>query len=221
VRRFAVMAVAVATAVFTLWVLFRQPAGVPPRNQEGGHSSEETSPPPQPGVFPDRARGTLPPAPAQEPGTSPMGNGPEIVLRDVAMREIREGGDTFRLRSEEATYSPGNETLSASVMTLVLSSEPSGEIVVRAGSAVWDLAAGRIVLPEGGSAERAQGWSAQVPEGSLDLRERVFRGGEATLAGPGVEVAGRDLVWRWEDDAVTLSSPRSRIAPAGLPRQGR
>jgi hypothetical protein len=192
VRRFAVAAAAVAAAVFVLWL------------SVGSRNVPEAPP--------------LPSGP--EAGVSPD-NGPEIVLRDVAMREIREGGDAFRLRSEEATYSPGTGTLTASMMTLELSSEPSGEIVVRAGNAVWDLAAGRIVLPEGGSAERAQGWSAKVPEGSLDLRERVFRGDEATLAGPGVMMAGRDLVWRWEDDAVTLSSPRSRIAPAGLPRQGR
>jgi hypothetical protein len=193
VRRFAIAAAAVAAAIFVLWLAAR-----PPAHKEGGRSS-----------------------PFSPTGTSPADNGPEIVLRDVAMREIHEGGDAFRLRSEEATYSPGGETLTVSGMTLVLSSEPSGEIVVRAGSAVWNLAAGRIVLPEGGSAERAQGWSAQVPEGSLDLRERIFRGGEATLAGPGVAVAGRDLVWRWEDDAVTLSFPRSRIAPADLPRGGR
>jgi hypothetical protein len=212
VRRFAVAAAAVAAAVFVLWLSVR------------GEGPRPHSPVSEPGTSPETSgtrMGDTPPLPPPiKAGVSPD-NGPEIVLRDVAMREIREGGDAFRLRSEEATYSPGTGTLTASMMTLELFSEPSGEIVVRAGSAVWDLAAGRIVLPEGGSAERAQGWSAKVPEGSLDLRERVFRGDEATLAGPGVMMAGRDLVWRWEDDAVTLSSPRSRIAPAGLPRQGR
>lgn len=143
--------------------------------------------------------------------------GPEIVLHDVEMREVREGGGDYRLSSERATYSVRERTLLAAGMTLALP-EPSGEISVRAPRAAWDMDAGRIDLPGGFSAVNRAGWSASVPDGRLDLKERVMTAKGAALSGPGVSVSGINLVWRWREGTVSLDSPRTLVTPGKVPR---
>ena len=142
--------------------------------------------------------------------------GPEIVLYDVAMREVREGGGDWRLTSGRATYSVLDKRLLAVETTLTLP-EPSGGVLVRASRAAWDMDSGRIDLPEGGSASNRAGWSASVPSARLDLRERVMTARGATLSGPGLSVSGANLVWRWKEGKVSLDSPKTFVTPGKVP----
>ena len=152
-------------------------------------------------------------------GESP--SGPEIVLHNVEMREIRGGEAPYRVISERATYRVLSETVSATGVTLLLQGR-RGETVVRAPEARWDMRTGWIVLPSGGSAEDRAGWSASVDSARLSLVERVMTAtGKATLSGPGLAVAGDNLVWRWREGKVELDRPKTRVLPArAFPRKG-
>lgn len=152
-------------------------------------------------------------------GESP--SGPEIVLRNVEMREIRKGEAPNRLLSEQASYRVLTGDLSASGVTLLLPGR-KGEVVVRAPEARWDMKAGRILLPAGGSAEGGGGWHATVVSASLSLAERVLTApGEARLSGPGLTVAGDNLVWHWREGKLELEQPKTQVLPSrALGRKG-
>ncbi|MBI5577074.1 MAG: hypothetical protein HY896_12020 [Deltaproteobacteria bacterium] len=140
--------------------------------------------------------------------------GPEIVLHDVEMREIRRGEATYRLVSERATYRVIPEKVSASGVTVVLQGK-RGEVVVRAPEARWDMRMGQIVLPAGGTAEDRAGWSAFVDSARISLATSVFSApGEARLSGPGLAVAGDNLVWNWMEGKMELERPKTRVLPA-------
>ncbi|MBI5341926.1 MAG: hypothetical protein HZB63_01120 [Deltaproteobacteria bacterium] len=147
--------------------------------------------------------------------------GPQIVLRNVEMREVRKGEAAYRLLSDVVTYRVLSEDLSAAGVTLLLPGQ-RGEVVVRAPEARWDMRTGRIVLPSGGSAEDRGGWIASVAFARLSLPERTFTApGDANLSGPGLAVAGDNLVWRWREGKVELERPKTRVLPArALRRKG-
>lgn len=139
---------------------------------------------------------------------------PEIVLHDVDMVEIRKGEASNRLLSEHATYHVFAGDISASGVTLRLPGR-QGEMVLRTPEAHWDLRTGRIALPVGGTAENGGGWSATLVSANLFLRERILTAnGEARLAGPGLTMAGDNMIWRWRDGKVELERPKTRILPA-------
>jgi hypothetical protein len=150
------------------------------------------------------------------------GGGPQIVLRGVKMVETGPDGRFYRLVSDDATYSFRSGQVFASDVTLSLKQQ-GGDVVVTASIAAWNMSEGRIELAEGAKAGNDLGWTASAPVASVDLKAEVISAEEASLAGPGITVMGRNLRWRWNDGTVELDSPKSRILPdrVSLPeRQG-
>lgn len=150
---------------------------------------------------------------------------PEIVLRGVEVMEIREDGRSYRLSSDNATYSVLSKRLSAETVILTLP-EALERTVVRAARARWSMEEGTMDLPEGGSAENDAGWTAAVPEARIDLRAQVMTAPSANLSMPGVRVAGTNLVWRWQEGKMEIDAPKSRVVPervgaAGWPGESR
>jgi hypothetical protein len=140
--------------------------------------------------------------------------GPEIVLRKVEITEIRKGEAPNRLVSDQATYRILNESVSGTGVTITLQGK-RGELILRAPEARWDMRSGGIFLPNGGSAENEAGWSAHVNSARLSLPERTLTAsGEAKLKGPGLAMAGDNLVWRWQEGKVELDRPKTRVMPA-------
>ncbi len=140
--------------------------------------------------------------------------GPELILREVEVREIGKEGPQSRLTSDRASYLVLARKLSADGVTLFLPGTSNG-MIVRAPKAFWDMDAGRILLAEGGAAENDAGWSAVVDEASLSLPDRLMTAsGNARLSGPGLSVTGDHLVWRWREGKLALENPRSRVEPA-------
>lgn len=144
--------------------------------------------------------------------------GPMLVLHGVDVAEVRPGGTTVRFRSDRASYAVLERHLSAERVTVALPAA-EGEIVVEAPLASWDMDAGIVLLPEGGRAGGAGGWSASVPEARLDLPAREMTAGSASLSGPGVSVEGRDLVWKWKDGTLTLDAATGRVLPERAARR--
>lgn len=144
---------------------------------------------------------------------------PEVILQGVEMREIRKEGAPYKASSEQATYSLLSRRFSGTGVTLELSG--NGEvIVVRAPTASWDMQAGRIFLPEGGSAESRTGWSAAVAVAYLSLPERMLTSaGKARLTGPGLSVVGDNLVWNWREGTLALELPKTRLEPSRVLRK--
>lgn len=146
--------------------------------------------------------------------------GPALVLRGVEVREIPPKGPQIRLFSEEATYRIPARTVSGTGVRLALPSK-GGDVIVRAKTAKWDMDAGLVRLPEGCSAENAGGWTASLPAAVVFLPQRVLAGeGRANLSGPGLSVAGDNLVWRWREGTLTLAGPKTRFEPARIPHPG-
>ncbi len=146
--------------------------------------------------------------------------GPALVLRGVEVREVPPKGTEIRLFSEEATYRIPARTVSGTGVRMALPSR-RGDVVVRAKTAKWDMDAGLVRLPDGCSAENAAGWSAVLPAAEVFLGRKVLAaGGMATLSGPGLSVAGDNLVWRWQEGTLTLAMPKTRFEPARIPRPG-
>jgi hypothetical protein len=136
------------------------------------------------------------------------------------MREIRKGGDQYRVSSENATYLLQSGRFSGTGVTVELPGT-AGEMVVRAPKASWDMQTRQIFLPEGGSAENAAGWSAAVEAARLFLAEQVLTAaGKARVRGPGLSVVGDNLVWRWREGTVALEMPQTRLEPAQAFRRG-
>ena len=157
-------------------------------------------------------------APAAIAAPTP-GEEPELVLRGVELLEGRVKGGAWKVVADEISYSLTGKKVLADRVAIALPSA-RGDIVLRAPRASWDTAAGRIRLDAGATAMTGDGLSAAVESGTLDLKDRVFSGGgRASVAGQGFSVAGDNLVWRWADGVVSLSLPKGRIDPAGLPRR--
>jgi hypothetical protein len=153
------------------------------------------------------------PGPKGPMGTADSGSPaePEVILRNVVMREVRKEGAHYRLSSERATYLLLAGRVSATGVTLGLPGT-EGELIVRAPKASWNLQNGQIVLPEGGSAENGAGWSAALAFANLSLPDRILTAtGKARLSGPGLSVTGDNLVWRWREGKVALELPKTRI----------
>lgn len=144
---------------------------------------------------------------------------PEIVLRDVEVRETRDDGRSYRLSSDNASYSVLSKKLSAEKVSLTLR-EGRGRTVVHAPRARWSMEEGTMDLSEGGSAENDAGWTAEVPEARIDLRAQVMTASSASLSIPGVWVAGTNLVWRWQEGKVELDAPKSRVLPERIGAAG-
>lgn len=138
-------------------------------------------------------------------------DGPELILREVEVREIREGEPQYRLTSDRVSYLLHARRLSAVGVTLFLPGISNG-IVVRAPKASWDMEAGTILLDEGGAAGNAAGWSAIVAAATLSLPNReMSAAGNVRLSGPGLQVAGDNLVWGWREGKLALSNTRTRV----------
>jgi hypothetical protein len=147
--------------------------------------------------------------------------GPEIRLGPVTVREYHDDGDWNLLTADGAVYSYSRKTVKASGVTVSLGKGNTLKgAVIRAPEALWDFDGRTVLLPEGGHADRQGGWTGDLSAGTLDLAGRMLRvPGHASIAGPGLTVAGTNLEWRWWEGKITLDSPKSRIAPALLPRR--
>lgn len=159
-------------------------------------------------------------------GSGPQGSSsagipsePEVILQGVEMREIRKEGAPYRAFSDQATYRFLSNRFSGTGVTLELSGK-SGEMVVRAPKASWDMKTGQIFLSEGGSAENRAGWSANVTSANLSLPERVLTAaGKARFSGPGLSVVGDNLVWSWREGTVALEMPKTLLEPSSTFRR--
>lgn len=144
---------------------------------------------------------------------------PEVLLHDVEMQEIRKGGTPYRISSERAVYRLQSGRFSGSAVTLEVPGR-TGETVVRAPNASWDMPAGQVFLPEGGSAQDGAGWSAAVLSARISLRDRVLTAsGKAQLSGPGLSVTGDNLVWNIREGTVALQQPKTRVEPSRVSRK--
>jgi hypothetical protein len=148
------------------------------------------------------------------------GGGAKILLRGVEIVEVHPGGRTFRLASDNASYSIPMGRVVASGVRLSLR-EHGDNVVASAPSASWDLDNGRIDLEKGVAVDNGAGWTANAPRARVDLKSEVIVAEEARLAGPGLTVEGKNLRWRWQDQTVALDSPRSSILPGRILAPGR
>ena len=157
--------------------------------------------------------------PVSAPAGRAVDRGPEIRLWPVEIRELHDDGGWNRLVAAEAVYSYLRKTVEGSDVTVSIGTggETRGA-VLRAPGALWDLEGKTVRLPDGGRWQREGGWSGELSSSTLDLAGRTLRAaGPAVISGPGIEVAGTNLEWRWADGKITMDSPRSRIAPAVRP----
>lgn len=148
------------------------------------------------------------------------GGGPKIILRVVEIVEMHPEGQTYRLASDNASYSISLGRVVASGVRLSLR-ERGENVVASAPLASWDLNNGRIDLEKGAVVGNGTGWTATAPRASIDLKSEVIMAEEASLGGPGFTVEGRNLRWRWQDGAVALDSPRSSILPGRVLAPGK
>ncbi len=155
---------------------------------------------------------------ARPPGDRGGGNaqavqpaGPELLLWNVEVREIRPSGPQYRLLSDRASYAVFARTVRADNVTLFLPGSPSG-MVVRSPELTWEMNEGRVLLARGGEAGNGEGWTAEVPEASFLLKEGLMTAtGIAKLSGPGVRVTGDNLVWDWPRARLSMSNARTRV----------
>ena len=160
------------------------------------------------------------PHPLPEGRNGGNGSGPKIILRVVEIVEVHPEGQTYRLASDNASYSISLGRVVASDVRLTLR-ERGENVVASAPLASWDLNNGRIDLAKGAAVENGTGWTATAPRASIDLKSEVITAEEASLAGPGFTVEGRNLRWRWQDSTVALDSPRSSFLPGRVLAPGK
>ena len=160
------------------------------------------------------------PRPLPEGRNDGNGGGANILLRGVEIVEVHPDGRTYRLASDNASYSILLGRVVASGVTLSLR-ERGEDVVASAPSASWDLDNGRIDLEQGISVENGEGWIATAPRAIVDLKSEVITADEARFSGPGFTVTGRNLRWRWQDRTVALDFPRSDILPGRVLAPGR
>ncbi len=157
--------------------------------------------------------------PAGASGTESGGNGPEILLGPVEVREFHDDGSWNRLDADGAVYAYASRMVAAGGVTVILGNGTrfSGT-TVRAPHAAWDLDGKSIGLPKGCRIAREGGWTGELSAATLDLAGKILRvPGPARIEGPGVSVEGKNLAWQWEEGKITMESPRSRILPAMRP----
>lgn len=142
---------------------------------------------------------------------------PEILLSGVNVREIRNDGRTDRVLARRASYRLLSGNLLAEQVQFTVE-DGNGSVEVEAPRMFWDMQAGRVDLPQGGSARNGSGWSARLPDARIDLPGRMLTATRATLTLPGIRVDGSELVWRWKNGTVELASPQSRLLPDPLRR---
>ena len=162
--------------------------------------------------------GSLRPLPEGRNGGN--GGGPKIILRAVEIAEVHPEGQIYRLASDNASYSISLGRVVASGVRLLLR-ERGENVVASAPLASWDLNNGRIDLAKGAVVGNGTGWTATAPRASIDLKSEVITAEEASLAGPGFTVEGRNLRWRWQDSTVALDSPRSSFLPGRVLAPGK
>ena len=157
--------------------------------------------------------------PAEATGQETAGDGPEIRLERVDVREVRDDGSWNRLDANGAVYAYSSRTVSAGGVTVYLGEGgPFAGTTVQAPHAAWDLDAKSIGLPEGCRVARKDGWTGDLSTATLDLAGSVLRvPGPARIEGPGVSVQGRNLAWEWAEGKITMESTRSRLSPAKGP----
>jgi len=152
-------------------------------------------------------------------GPETAGVGPEIRLGPVDVRELHDDGSWNRLDADGAVYGFASRTVSADGVTVSLGEgSPFAGTTVRALVAMWDFDGKTIGLPEGCRVSRVGGWTGELSAATLDLAGSVLRvPGPARIEGPGVSVEGKNLVWEWEKEEITMESTTSRLSPAKGP----
>ena len=141
---------------------------------------------------------------------------PEILLETVDVREFHDdSGDWNRLIAERASYEYARRTVTGTRVLVHLMEKALRGTTVQAPTASWDFDRAVLSFPGGASLTRDGGWEAGVSPAALDIAgQRLRVPGPATLSGPGVTASGRDLVWEWGEEKITMESPRGRILPA-------
>lgn len=158
-------------------------------------------------------------APAGATGPETAGDGPEIRLGPVDVRELHDDGSWNRLDADGAVYGYSSRTVSAGGVTVFLGEgSPFAGMTVRAPRAAWDLDGKVIRLPEGCRAAREGGWTGELTAATLDLAGSVLRvPGPARIEGPGVSAQGKNLAWEWVEGKITMESTTSRFSPGKGP----
>jgi len=157
--------------------------------------------------------------PAGATGPETAGDGPEIRLGSVDVRELHDDGSWNRLDADGAVYAYASRTVSAAGVTVILGEgTPFAGMTVRAPRAAWDLDGKAIGLPEGCRVARKGGWTGELSAATLDLAGSVLRvPGPARIEGPGVSVQGKNLAWEWVEGKITMESTISRLSPVKGP----
>ena len=157
--------------------------------------------------------------PAGAPGPETAGDGPEIRLGPVDLRELHDDGSWNRLDADGAAYAYASKTVSAGDVTVFLGEgAPFAGTTVRAPRASWDLDGKTIGLPEGCRVARKGGWTGELSAATLDLAGSILRvPGPARIEGPGVSVQGKNLAWEWVEGKITMESTTSRLSPVKNP----
>ena len=157
--------------------------------------------------------------PAGAPGPETAGDGPEIRLGPVDLRELHDDGSWNRLDADGAAYAYASRMVSAGGVTVFLGEgAPFAGTTVRAPRASWDLDRKTIGLPEGCRVARKGGWTGELSAATLDLAGSILRvPGPARIEGPGVSVQGKNLAWEWVEGKITMESTTSRLSPVKNP----
>ncbi len=163
-----------------------------------------------------------PPLLAPRPPDDGGGGGPQIVLEEVRAREIRGNGEALVLRAERATYHVFSRTLDGREVRVGTEGEgmPERRVTAYAPRGLWEMDAGIVRFPAGGTVGSEAGWEARVPEGALDLARGILTAPAADLAGPGISITGTELAWDFREGTVHLERPRSTVSPRALRRAG-
>ena len=157
--------------------------------------------------------------PAESPGPETAGDGPEIRLGPVDVRELHDDGSWNRLDADGAVYAYADRSVTAGGVVVFLGEGASfAGTTVRAPRAAWDLDGKTIGLPQGCRVARIGGWTGELSAGTLDLAGSVLRvPGPARIDGPGVSVQGKNLAWEWVEGKITMESTRSLLPPGKVP----
>jgi len=157
--------------------------------------------------------------PAGTTGPEAAGDGPEIRLGPVDVRELHDDGSWNRLDADGAVYAYAARSVTAGGVVVFLGEGASfAGTTVRAPRAAWDLDGKTIGLPQGCRVARIGGWTGELSAGTLDLARSVLRvPGPARIDGPGVSVQGKNLAWEWVEGKITMESTTSRLSPAKGP----
>jgi hypothetical protein len=157
--------------------------------------------------------------PAGTTGPEAAGDGPEIRLGPVDVRELHDDGSWNRLDADGAVYAYAARSVTAGGVVVFLGEGASfAGTTVRAPRAAWDLDGKTIGLPQGCRVARIGGWTGELSAGTLDLARSVLRvPGPARIDGPGVSVQGKNLAWEWVEGKITMESTRSLLPPGKFP----